>query len=793
MKIRKIALCFLLVLLMVSVAILAVACNKETKLDLKPNEHWGPASDDEEELTIINATEADGNLVINFNAKKEWTGFAKTLSYEDPEILAKMNTLVVTAKMETNNPYPSMMFKMDVLGKEVKVKGTADFTTYEWDVSEMDLAKETWLIIFPDPGVNATVGKITISEIYLTSREMNAEKDATKMPPDSAPPVDTSSVAWKEITATDTKVDAGWYDGGAGIYTVAKSGTSYNVNVTKAIGTEWSAVIAYIHGDALKTMKSFKIVVKGTAGTKILVKPFDTNQAEETLTLTGKAEGDELIMNVAAWASSTDRDFSKKDTPTADNRVALIAYPNDVTSSGSFEIVSAEFSTAPAPVKVEVSEITATNKKVDAGWYDGGDGVYTVTKDGTSYKVAYDKGVFAYASLKAWVKGDAIANMKTIQFTMRGTAGKSVILKPFDQVELRPAPTFSGTEDDTFIVDIAEYVAGKSFTEMVPIVIMIEGGVENVSGEFIIKNVEFSTEEAPVTPVVPQAIEYGGDLTLNVNNEWHDGGDGKWTASKDNDSGIWTANFPAGNDWSQLVTEVKLGDAKMNYVVLEVKGTQGTKAIFNVGVGEAKFEGNTGDYGVMTGEWQKVVVSNLATPVTGDITLRVFAGLSATCAAGEIQIKTATMYYVSAVAEAGEELNINTDGALSNAVKGGTRNTISFAENKTTITYSSPSWDSVIMWIDLGEGGFDQLELEFKGLEGHTAILSLNGLEAKYEGNTGDLGKLTGNKQTLPVDVSELKGIIFIRIFLDMNEIAGVNEQGGSFEITKAVFTRSED
>ena len=1070
MKIRKIALCILVCFLMVSVTVLGVACNKETKMDLKAAADWKQFETIEEaEIDTIKASnDSDGNLVITFNGSFEYGTIVNVLAAKDSEILAKMKTLVVKAKMTTDNPYPSIMFKLETLGKEVKVKGTADYTTYEWDVSEFDLTKETWLDIFPDPGVKGTTGKITISEIYFTDKAMNADNDATKMPPDTAPQVDPNAIVWNEVTAAK-KTIKNWYDGGNGVYTVTEqTGGKFKVDVNKVIGSEWAAVISYIHGDALKTMKSFKMVLKGEAGKTVLVKPFDANSLEKSVTFTGEEQ--EVVVDIASYAADTARDFSKKGEPTADNRVALLALPGVASGTTSFEIISAEFSTeavvvedpdtnvitatertvmkgwapldagtytvtqvqntlkvayttsdykwlrtyvkgdaiatmktieftvkgtagktimfkpfnenslekthtftgmedkvsvdisayvaaqsfgAKVPVLLSIEPgvnnatgeftiinvefstneysgevapkditnvITASNHKVTEGWHpldagtytvtadgaaydvaydtadsyqflrayvtgaeianmkvvsfilsgtqgkqilvkflgvehtitlgagetedfldysakiadthfdtrlevlicaepgapaegefrihsvefyaeadpvldpeagatiitnvdrvidsawvDSGDGVYTIDADTPAYNVTFSKGTSEWATMKTLVKGKAISRMKTLVFTISGDADLELLLKPFDAVEQRV--TLDGTEQK-FVVDISEYVAGKAFATSLPIYIFAAPGTAQVTGEFRIISVEFSTEEKKPDPI--PASEYGGSQLLSFNNYWRDGGDGKWTAAEA--AGIWTLSYAAGHSWGSVVTNISLGDAVMNYLVVEVKSAVGIPVIVKFANGnEVSVTGN--------GEFQKIG-QKLSANVTGDVTVLVFAGWD-DANEGSIEFKNLTLYYVSASEVQSGNLAVAAD--FKHADKGDTRFTIATSAGKTTITNANPTeangggWDSLLLWVDLGQGGYDTLTLTFKGQEGHIAIVKLNNEGTRQkEFSAGQGGALTGADETVTLNAQGLTGVVEIRLFLDWDGPAG-----GVFEVSNIQFTKT--
>ena len=625
MKIKKISLSILLLVVMVSALVLGVACEKPiTKIELKNTEYWGPASSDAEETNMIKATKSGNDLVINYTEKKEWTGIAYTLNYHEPEVLKTMKTLVIKAKMTSDNVVnPSMMFKMDVLAKEVSVKGTTTETTYEWDVSEMDLSTETWFIIFPDAGVAGSTGTITISEIYLTVDEENADNDVSKSPVTNLITPNPVTPNWQEVKA-DALTIGGWVDAsGYDVYDVKAEGDGYKVNVNKRIGTgAWSALISYVHGETsvFQTLKSFKIKVKGTAGQAILVKPFDTNETRVELDGTEQ----EVIIDIIDITENASNDYSEKTDPTNLNKVVIMALPGAAKGTTSFEILSAEFSTAEAP---------------DAG------------------------------------------------------------------------------------------------------------------------------------------IRYNGGQMLDFNSRWRDNGDGKWTTALN--EGVWTLSYAAGHSWASVTTKLKLGGEVMNYVYAEVKVPEGKPFILKFADGnEASVTG--------TGDWQ-VISKKLSANVTGNVQVLIFADYDG-ADAGEIQIKTAKLYNVSASEVAEGDLKVTAD--WKHADKGDNRFTIVAANGKTTITNANPTesngggWDSLLIWIDLGEGGYDTLTLTFKGTEGHIAIVKLNNEGTRQkEFSAGQGGALSGADQTVELNASGLSGVVELRLFLDWDGPAG-----GVFEISNIVF-----
>lgn len=314
-------------------------------LSLSDASKWGPAVAFDEDDVYVASNDSDGNLVFNFAKNDTYNATRIMFSEFDIADLQKVKTLVVTAKMTTEAPSPALLFKVEGTDDnfdggivEVKVKATEYYVTYEWDFGGYDLTKVIRFLIFADPGVAGSFGTITISDIYLTESEVNPDNDATKMSPDGGI---TPNSIWNEVTAENTSIGC-WFDGTPNnVYIVTKNADgTYTIDVHKNTDAgEWDALFAYVYGDALTTMKSFKLVVRGTAGKQIIVKPFDN--FEQRITLTGEEQ--EITIDVSSFTADTTKDFSKKDAPSAENKIVVIGEPGTNFGNDTFTIISAEF------------------------------------------------------------------------------------------------------------------------------------------------------------------------------------------------------------------------------------------------------------------------------------------------------------------------------------------------------------------------------------------------------------------------------------------------------------------
>ena len=226
-----------------------------------------------------------------------------------------------------------------------------------------------------------------------------------------------------------------------------------------------------------------------------------------------------------------------------------------------------------------VNEITATNGALNGGWYDSGDGVYTVEKSANEYGVEYSKKSFEYANVQAIVKGDAIKNYKTLRVTVKGTAGENFRINFYDgekqQNHESEIVTLTGG-DDVIILDLTTFIADFNCSIEQKVFVMAQPGVKDVKGTFTIKNAEFSMEDAPVTE--------GPFLnTITSANRavkgWYSGDAGVFNVTE-NDDGSFDVTKKAGGGWAQLKANVTGAElANMASFKITLSGVEGKKVI----------------------------------------------------------------------------------------------------------------------------------------------------------------------------------------------------------------------
>lgn len=819
MKAKKIAIAVLLSLVMIVSSSLVVACdnNKENRWDiLTSNANLWSVGD--RNIYDINTT--GGKLVLDYTKTDTYQYVSGPLGAEDKGIY---NTFVLTASMTTTAEWSTLLVKFgDGAGaREFNFELSSTEKTYEIDVSDYDLESKEVILLFADAGWRDVTGKITISEMYLTDRDINEANRATAYQLPAGNPL-PETAAWNHITSEKKTVNAGWYDDGRGIYKVDAQNQdgSYTVHGKRKTHQEfwYNALLAFVYSDAetMSAINSFKLTVKAPAGTLIAVKPFDFYEVQATVPDDLDNEEFTIEVDVSGFTQAKVKD--EQDNPTeefahsfaktdkvaeaqAQNKIYVIWETGIGSAKGDFTIVKAEFSTDKAVPMYTAKEITETDGKVSTEWFSYDFGVYTPSLNATdnSVNVHYVKGNLEWPYMYTYVKGAALQNMTTLTIKVKGPEGVGFLVKPYDQQKDSYFLTFTGSEQ-TEVLDISGLNADWNSDLKILFFVGVTsagGGEKGLSGDFTIYSMEYG--KGTVTPEPePEDGSYPTDLLNSFNSGWTDAdGNDHWTISGpadnvDGKNGVYTLSYIENNSWSAATTTAKIEGAPLNYVLWEVKGTTNTVGILSVEFSdqkkfEAHFEGNggEGDFGKFTGEWQTVAIP-LDKPRTGDVTVRIFAGLSDQgVPAGEIKVSKAQFMYVAGKADTTKDYDAN--GLWLNAPKDGERCDIEYANGKTTVTYAAAGWDSILAWIDLGEGGYDHITITFKGLQGHSAIIKVGTTEKKYEGNDGDEGLLTGEEQTVTIDVSGLTGIVEFRIFLDMNSMPG---DAGSFEITQALFCK---
>lgn len=234
---------------------------------------------------------------------------------------------------------------------------------------------------------------------------------------------------------SDYVVSTPWTSLDAGVYTF--TGTSpVVVNYTKVAGQDWSAMINNFNAAEVAGLNKMTLVLKGTAGKSVLVKPNDMGALEQVVNFT-----DSNPVTIVVEAAS----FSK---------LVLFGEGGTAPATGSFEIVSLTLSYV--PVEVDLTAKYQFNDK----WVPNLATVYT-------YDFQTEKTVVNYTKTAGqdweWfrVVFDAkdVAGLNTLTITLKGTAGNQVLIKPNDQGSLEKFVTFTDDQPITVTISADQFMS----------------------------------------------------------------------------------------------------------------------------------------------------------------------------------------------------------------------------------------------------------------------------------------------------------------------------------------------
>lgn len=363
--------------------------------------------------SVYTITEADNKVTVDYakSPAQSWVFLRYNFNPTDAE---GFNTLQLTFDGTS--------------GKTILVKpndnGALEQTLTFGDepvMMEVTASAFTTIIIFAEGGASDVSGTFEI----LSARLIYVE-----------PAIDVTKVV-DFTTAAFTENDPDTYD-----FTV--DGTSTVVDYSKG-GNGWAFFRYNFNAEEVSGLNTLTMVLDGTAGKQVLIKPNDSGALEKWVTF-----GDEPVTV----------------TVQADQfvNVIIFAEPNVADVTGQFTILSAELSYSVRP----------TN------WVDGGDGVYTITLNGMVVDVDYAKASNGWAFIRLNFDAPAVEGLNTLTVVVSGEAGKSVLIKPNDSGALEQVINFVDTEPVTFTVSADQFFN---------IILFAEGGTGDVSGSFTIHEV----------------------------------------------------------------------------------------------------------------------------------------------------------------------------------------------------------------------------------------------------------------------------------------------------------------
>lgn len=410
--------------------------SEEFKLD-----YWYDGSD-----KVYTTEKVNDGLKVTFSSKGEW---ATLKAYIEGKI-SNFKFLVVEVSSTTNS---SILLKAaNGCESSITQLSSEHSVVYVNIQSVQNLDSLSEVIIFGNPG-STGAGEFTIHNAYFANEVKGVE-------------LPTTNVYDKFYEAFD--VNHYWVDNNTGTYTVTEEGTKTVVQYVKGAGTAWATVKTTLEG-VTDEFSALKLVVKGVAGSQILVKPNDDGSCQKWVEMT--AEEQTIYAKI----------------PNNMTVIHIFCEPGKETGeTGTLEILEAKLVR-----DVVVNDETSVD--LVNHLFTSEPNIYQIENAANGVTINYTKPAGNWSTVKAFVAGEN-SEFKTLTLTFKGVAGTRILVKPNDAMEIWIDVT--GEEQ----VEVIKNLPSPFFSF---IMFIAPNTTSEVSGSFVLKSAVLSKAEAPVdtTPV----------------------------------------------------------------------------------------------------------------------------------------------------------------------------------------------------------------------------------------------------------------------------------------------------
>ncbi len=642
------------------------------------NMGWTELDEDTYDFTY----NVDKSVTVNYTKGVD-QGWIVMKTDFDLDLAAAYNTLTITLS--------------GAVGKEVLLKPN-DLTTLEKKITFTDTnpvtvvltGSFTKMIMFAEPGVDEVTGSFTIHSQKL------------------------SYVPSSIGSFDDIEIDAEWFANTPAleIYDFSTLAEVTTITWNRLDTQAWEFIKLDVPAYSIER-NVLKLVVKGEVGKQIIIKPNDKGIYEKTITFDGTDQVVEIKLNEQL-------DF-----------VLIFVDPLSGSLTGSFDV-----SLEKAGYDFPGNLVTTDWVENDADTYD-----FTEQADG-SILVEYNKGVDqGWIFMRNTFDVNAAKDKNLMLVIVKGTVGKSILLKPNDQGALERRVDF--LNDDPYYI----WVYADSLTDLI---IFAEPGNEAVSGSFTIVGIYLAYEQ-------PEVVER--DVVIDFETGWVDNGDEVYTISAAD--GKTTVNYVKGesDSWSTMKYTFKQNIADHNLVTLVVKGTVNKQIM-------VKLNNQYEKWVTFTGDEQTVEI-----PLTYALTdILIFAEGGTASVSGSFEIISATVTWVPVPADI-------TSGWVVNDA--GTYTLVSNVDGSITVTYATTSYQFMINTFDAEEVlGLNTLTVVVQGTAGKTLLIKPNDSNALEQVITFD-----GTEQTFTFTAA---GFVKLLLFTEPGSASLVE---GTFTLVSVTLT----
>ncbi|MFA7076395.1 MAG: hypothetical protein WC152_06990 [Candidatus Izemoplasmatales bacterium] len=490
---------------------------------------------------VYTITQDDDELAVSYDKNSfSWA----SISYVIDEDLSVFNKLMIAISGQG-----TLLIKIQGATEafEVEVQLTAGEVLYQLDLRDYDefLEGVTGVYLFGAPGKAVDTGSFTVSlfEFHEGTAYGNVMENGDSNVPQNEQVYDGTGEIFD--------FSAGFIDNGDGIYTIDKSGEDIAVEYTKAVGFEWAYMISSVRGD-FSDFDYVVLKVEGVTAGEVTLKAELSSSVQ--VELEGNyAPGEELILclDLSTWTD---------DQLDALTKILVFADGGSGSASGEFNIVEAYFSKVfvgtPPVVPVDYYDFLT-------GWVEQDTGTYTFTDTvDDTVLVEYTKAAEqTYVLMKNEFTTEA-SEYNTLTLVLKGTTGKTVLIKPNDDYLLEETLTFDGTEQEVV-------VSANVFTK---IMLFAEPGSENVTGSFEIIS-------ARLTYVEPDPL--AASEVYDFNSLWVDNDGDIFTFTPN--AGVvtvdWLKTDGDAQQWAYMIAQFEEKLLNHDTIEIVVKGTTGQQIL----------------------------------------------------------------------------------------------------------------------------------------------------------------------------------------------------------------------
>ena len=483
---------------------------------------------------------ADGTVTVDYNkGAYEW-------AFAYAEISGKYGVFPYITFRVQGTAGEAVLFKADVVNKEIKVDFDGSIQTVTLDLSEFTEDQRGGIpriMMFGAPGAKDVTGQFTIHAAYFTHK-YEGEK----------PVVYETSV----YNGTDEQfgVNNYWHDNGDKCYTVEQESLHAMTTIKYENVGEWSTVRTLVSGK-LGNFTKLSFGIEIPVGKSVMIKV-----AGVELTVEGTGAYDDKNFVDLSTKSVADRN--------AISEILIFAEPGVAGGSGEFKIHWMKFEGFVA----QENEYNGTDKFFNINQNLQSPAHFTTTDVNGATKITWAETLTGeeWSTVKSPVKGD-FTNLKALSYNVTVPAGRKVLLKLDGTGATNPEvehwlDNSAGAEAKAFngIYDFSHLTLDQ-IKAMTNVLIFPLGGEQanGAAGEVLVSELRLTRSFAKLNE---GALDLGSEFTYDAEKYSYAVNEGTMTVNYTETKGEWD------NIYTRIVNE------GYTTVTIEVTGTAEKQVLF---------------------------------------------------------------------------------------------------------------------------------------------------------------------------------------------------------------------